>query len=41
MADNKLPDSLRIYLESAAWIGASIAQEIQMEEEREMYAKCV
>jgi predicted DNA-binding transcriptional regulator AlpA len=35
MADNKLPESLRVQFRAAAWIGASIANEMRMEEERD------
>ena len=33
IADNKLPESLRVQFRTAAWIGASIANEIRMEED--------
>lgn len=33
MSDNNLPESLRVHFRAAAWIGASIANEVRMEEE--------
>lgn len=34
IADNNLPKSLMVQFRAAAWIGASIANEVRMEEER-------